>query len=322
MKICFITPNNFSGKVPRNFKNCRTEYAWMIALDAPNVPIYNLVNPPTYSNTPPEYDLGIFILPKKLDGIHWLNILANANQFCKKVALMQEGPQWYYQDYPYTQQIEYVNFIQAMNVLLVHNKSDISYFKGMFKKPTFNLPSLMIEDGLRAENISAQPNGKPIIGGNFCSWYSGIDSYFVALNFQQPIAAPSMGRKIDHEEHIPNLQHLPYLEWLDWMKALSQFSYGVHLMRTHAAGTFALNCAYFGIPCIGYKGLDTQQTLHPALTVDVGDIDAANTLAIKLKTNKEFYNFCSTNARSNYRESYNETAWKLHWDSIYDKIKD
>ena len=39
------------------------------------------------------------------------------------------------------------------------------------------------------------------------------------------------------------------------------------MMRTHAAGTFALNCSYLGIPCIGYKGLDTQSTLHPDLSL-------------------------------------------------------
>ena len=45
-------------------------------------------------------------------------------------------------------------------------------------------------------------------------------------------------------------------------------------MRTHAAGTFALNCAYLGIPCIGYSGLDTQRLCHPDLSIKMADIKA------------------------------------------------
>ena len=44
-------------------------------------------------------------------------------------------------------------------------------------------------------------------------------------------------------------------------------------MRTHAAGTFAMNCGFHGIPCVGYNGLDTQEILHPPTTVDIGDLD-------------------------------------------------
>lgn len=317
MKICFITPNNFLGKIPRDHKNCRTEYAWMIALDANNVPIENLI----HSSVVQTYDLGIVILPKNLDNLPLSSLLSQSKKLCKQLAVMQEGPQWYFQDYKYIDQINYINFVNEMDFLLTHNVSDISYFKGIFKKPTFNLPSLMIEDILK--NIAApnQKNGQPIIGGNFCSWYSGLDSYFVASNFKKPIFVPSMGRRIQHEEHFPNLQHLPYMEWYDWMVALKEFSYGIHLMRTHAAGTFALNCAYWGIPCIGYKGLDTQEKLHPHLTVDIGNIEKANDLAIKLRDDKHFYNFSSECAVDNYSVYYKESVWLQHWNSIYEQIK-
>ena len=35
-----------------------------------------------------------------------------------------------------------------------------------------------------------------------------------------------------------------------------------------------MNCGFHGIPCIGYKGLDTQQILHPNTTIEVGDIES------------------------------------------------
>ena len=74
-------------------------------------------------------------------------------------------------------------------------------------------------------------------------------------------------------------------------------------MPPHAAGTFALNCAYWGIPCIGYKGSDTQTELHPFLSVDAGDIHSASKLAEKLKTDEDFYTHCSKQTILLYKNS-------------------
>ncbi len=77
-------------------------------------------------------------------------------------------------------------------------------------------------------------------------------------------------------------------------------------MRTHAAGTFALNCAYLGIPCIGYKGLDTQEICHPDLTVELGDLSSARKIATKLRNDEEFYLYCASKCKSLYEEKYKE----------------
>ena len=317
MKICFITPNSHVGTVPRKFDNLRTEFAWQVALDAVHYPIDDLVSEKT--NAADNYDLGIIILPKKLEIVNTEKLLHLAKYMCKKLTVMQEGPAWYFQDYDYTNQVNYLNFLGEMDFLLVHNNSDIPYFKGIFKKPTFTLPSLMIEDGIK--DIVRQDAGNTIIGGNFCSWYSGIDSYFVAQTFQKPIYAPSMGRKISNENNFTGLTHLPFMWWKNWMVWLSKFHMGIHLMRTHAAGTFALNCAYFGIPCIGYVGLDTQQTLFPDLSVPIGDIEWAINLATRLKNDDEFYNYVSLKALDLYQIYYTEEVFKKHWAKIYDGIK-
>ena len=44
MKVVFFSESQVSGKVPRDFPNARTEYAWMIALDAPHYNINNIPN--------------------------------------------------------------------------------------------------------------------------------------------------------------------------------------------------------------------------------------------------------------------------------------
>ena len=314
MNICFISQNGHIGKIPRNFANCRTEFSWQIALNADHLSFEHICK-----NKVPTYDLAIVILPKKLEIIDTNLVLDVCKSIGKKVAVMQEGPAWYYQDYKYVDQVNYINFLSEMDFLLVHNKSDISYFKGIFKKPTFNLQSLMIEDVVK--NVSRENNGMPIIGGNFCSWYGGVDSYFVAQNFNKPIFIPSMGRKIENEDQFPSLHHLPYMMWNEWIKTLANFNVGIHLMRTHAAGTFALNCSYLGIPCIGYKGLDTQETLHPELSVNIGDIEKANQLAIKLKEDKSFYNHCSEASKDLYQIYYTEEKWLSNWNRIYEQIK-
>jgi hypothetical protein len=82
-------------------------------------------------------------------------------------------------------------------------------------------------------------------------------------------------------------------------------------MRTHAAGTFALNCSYLGIPCVGYKGLDTQRLLHPLLSVNDGDLGKARTLLSKLENDKEFYTLCSNSTKELYQKLYHESNFKI-----------
>ncbi len=80
-------------------------------------------------------------------------------------------------------------------------------------------------------------------------------------------------------------------------------------MPTVAAGTFALNCAYFGIPCIGNQDVDTQLLCHPSLSVAVNDLEGARELAIRLRDDKEFYNECSEMAKANYEACFSQEVW-------------
>ena len=226
---------------------------------------------------------------------------------------MQEGPHWYFQDYTLDQQIWFYNTLMEMNFLFVHNQIDKNYFEGLTGKECRVLPSLMIEDTLK--DIPKTVGNGVMIGGNFCHWYGGFDSYMVASEFEEQIYIPSMGRKIEDEEQMENLQHLPYMNWMNWIAELSKRKYGVHLMRTHAAGTFALNCAYLGIPCIGYEGLDTQEKCHPDCTVKIGDIIHAKQIAKKLRKDEKFYLYCSNNAKENYKKYYHE-------DQFYNSFKE
>jgi hypothetical protein len=297
MKIAFFTEMEFNGKIPRTHKNMRTEFAWMVALNATH---YNLKTIPKEN-----YDLGIVIFPKKFNNHFSIDRIRKS---CKQVALMQEGPNWYWQDYELPQQVYYYNTLMQADYVFVHNETDKKYFQGLLNNidSVHVMPSLMIEDSI--SNIDYINRSNVIIGGNFVSWYGGFDSYITAQKFQnEKIYAPSMGRKQEAEDQLIN--HLPYMNWVSWINSLNTFKYGIHLMRTHAAGTFALNCAYLGIPCIGYAGLDTQEKCHPELTVNLSDLEHANHLAEKLYIDEKFYQHCSITAKENYNKYYHENIF-------------
>jgi hypothetical protein len=296
MRIAFFTEMGFQGKVSRTHDNMRTEFAWMVALDADHYNIQSLPNT--------QYDLGIVIIPKKNPDFD-INVL---KQYCSKVAVMQEGPNWYWQDYDLPKQIWYFNTLSSADIIFTHNEIDRKYYKGLINHPDVRvMQSLMIEDAVGELNVEERKG--VIIGGNFVSWYGGFDSFIIAQELENgTVYAPSMGRRQSGEEEL--LTHLPYQNWKEWIHSLNKFKYGIHLMRTHAAGTFALNCAYLGIPCIGYKGLDTQETLHPDLTVEVGDLESARKIAENLRTNEKDYLYFANKARELYEMNYTEKIFK------------
>lgn len=251
-----------------------------------------------------NYDLGITIIPKNNPQFD----LKRLKQYCGKVAVMQEGPHWYFQDYNLNDQINYFNALTSADIIFVHNKADKIYYRGLTgHKDVRVMRSLMIEEAIGETKIVNRKG--VIIGGNFVNWYGGFDSYMVANSQFDVVSAPTMGRKQEGEEQLLTL--LPYMNWKEWIHKLNEFKIGVHLMRTHAAGTFALNCAYLGIPCIGYKGLDTQELCHPELTVNVGDLGHAKELIKELNNNSEFYSECSKQAKDYYSIYYHENNFKI-----------
>tara|TARA_R110002126_G_scaffold23356_2_gene81988 strand:- start:2202 stop:3122 length:921 start_codon:yes stop_codon:yes gene_type:complete len=306
MKIAFFTEMDFTGKIPRTHENMRTEFAWMVALNADHYNINSLPSKP--------YDLGIVIIPKKNPNFD----LQKLKTICSKVAVMQEGPHWYFQDYPLEKQIWYYNTLIESDIIFTHNESDKIYYQGLTEhKDVRVMKSLMIEDAVgKLDDVKRKG---VIIGGNFVNWYGGFDSFIVAQEIENIIYAPSMGRKQPGEEQFVN--HLPYMNWKQWIHKLNEFEIGVHLMRTHAAGTFSLNCAYLGIPCIGYEGLDTQEKCHPDLTVKLGDLKKAKELIKKLRDDKEFYLSCSNKSKNNYKQYFKEEIYKVEWEKIIKTVK-
>lgn len=312
-KVAFFTEGQYTGKIPRSHPNKRTDITWQIALDATH---YNLDNIPSMISFE-RYDIGIIIIPKnnpKIVAKRWDEI----KDICTQVAIMQEGPNWYWQDYNVETQGIFFDILRNADFLLCHNNIDAYYYKGLLARDDVYVMQTLMIPTLELD-MSIERTGC-MIGGTLCSWYGGFDSMSIASEFECGIYAPSMGRKKENEEQLTSINYLPYMNWDNWIKELNKRKYAVHLMRTFAAGTFSLNCAYLGIPCIGYKGINTQHDCHPSLSVDDGDLYAARELANKLKTNEAFYLKCSDECKEIYEYMYSEDVFVISLENIFDVI--
>lgn len=325
MRTAFLTEMGFVGKIPENHPNMRTEYAWMSALNADHYNVHQY-------ETVKGYDAVFIIFPKaivKLNAvgseltykgsdkdisIYAKPIVETLKKNNTNVCNVQEGPSWFFNEYDMVTQFNFYNQLSECDVLFAHNEYDTHFYKGLFPQTKVDIiPTKMIahKDVCPPYGI---PENKSIIGGNFCHWYGGFQSYITATEFGCPIFVPASHCKRNGEEQVPGLTHLPWVMWNEWMKQLSTFKYAVNLMPTIAAGTFSMNCAYFGIPCIGNKDVDTQQTMFPELSVDVNDVHQARFLAIQLREDKSFYEHVSYYSKNKLKNSYHldTEKWLLH----------
>ena len=317
MRIAFLTEMGFNGTIPSTHNNMRTEFAWMNALNAVHYPLANY-------DSVKKYDVVFIIFPKgktylNSEGSTLVNGINPVSKYLEKpiveilkesnskVYYIQEGPHWWWNDYEVIDQIQFYNFLSLTDGIFAHNLSDSQYYRGLFwNKKVEVIHSLMIEDFIK--DIQPITEDKVLIGGNFSRWYGGFESYMVASEFGLPIWGQESHSKRLNEGGIGNLSHFPRMNWNDWMVEVSKFKYGVHLMPTVAAGTFSLNCAYFGIPVIGNEKVDTQRLLHPNLSVDVSDIESAMIMVEMLK-DPIFYKKKSEEAKDNYHTYYTKEVW-------------
>ena len=82
MKVLWLSESGHVGKVPRNWPNMRTEYAWQHASGGHHENIMNV------HNIDEQFDIGIVILPKREDIIKHLSdyqLLEKMRSVCKKV---------------------------------------------------------------------------------------------------------------------------------------------------------------------------------------------------------------------------------------------
>ena len=308
MKIAFFTEGNYISKIPRHHTNMRTDQAWICALDATHYPVIQLPSE--------HFDIGIVIIPKEKNRDYLANnnypLITNLKKICDKVLIMQESTHWDWMEDSIRTMCWFYNQLLEADALLCHNEIDIKYYKGITNKPCYILPTLMIEDSIKISDVKED---SVFVAGNWHQTYRGFDAWTIGREFDLPMYGFKSGKLKPGEDNITGINYLPWMDWSKFMFELSKCKYGVQTYET-SAGQFPLNCAYLGIPCIGYNQVDTQRLLHPELSVEVGDVYSARKLVNRLKNDKAFYDRCSLLIKKLYNELYSESVFLNNWNKI------
>ena len=311
MKIAFFTEGGYTGKIPRNI-TMRTDQAWICVLNAVHHCVFKL------NEVNQKYDIGVVIIPKEKNREHLVKqqypLIDNIRNYCDKVIIMQEGCHWYWMEDPVDTMVWFYNQLLKADLLLCHNDADVQYYQGITDIKSFVLPTLMIEDIVK----TAPQEDRVFVAGNWHLTYRGFDAWVISNEFDMPKYGFKAG-KYKEGEDINGINYLPWMQWDQFMLELSKCKYGIQTYQS-SAGQFPLNCAYLGIPCIGYNDVNTQKDLFPDLSVKRGDILHARRLANNLQKNKEFYNRVSIKAKELYNELYKEDKFLEKWNKIIKEL--
>ena len=316
-----ITEMGFEGKIPPNYENMRVLEAQIVALNAYHLPLIKVLQ----ENK--EYDGDVLVvLPKgnfKVDrgAGHkdlwiWLyenhfNTIKEIKEKFNNVYFYQDGVLGWWNMCEKRAQVWWYNNLLECDKIYCPNFGDIPYYKVLFPNKQIGVVrSIMLDTPLNKLKFHTQKD-KTILVGPFTYEYFGLHNTIISKVFNNPVDIPPMGSgkmPIDSYDMASNLEvnYLNYMNWAEWMHNLSQYKYGLYMMRAWGAASFSLNCAYFGIPCIGNNRADTQKLLFPELSFDVYDIDSAQKAAKKLKTDKEFYNKCSEYSKQIFKEEFSQ----------------
>ena len=321
MKIAFFTQGSYT-KTPSRKDPIRTDQSWVCVLNATHHPIPLII----LEGCKEHYDIGIVIVPKTTggntgagkdpfdrEGLTENNypLIKTIKKLCDKVLVMQESTHWDWQEDPAEVMIWYYNQLMEADGILCHNDIDVPYYKGITNKPSFILPTLMIEDNVKTSEVKED---RVFVAGNWHTTYRGFDAWVIGQEFDLPMYGFKSG-KFKQNEELNGINYLPWMNWFEFMFELSKCKYGVQTYQA-SAGQFPLNCAYLGIPCIGYNDVNTQRDLFPNLSVDRGDIVAARKLANELQTNKDFYKQSVKIGKFNYDQWYKEEKFLENWNNI------
>jgi len=298
------------GKLDPMGLNNRTVESWILAMDCPNLPIWNVIKEDT------TYDMIAYVvIPKGIEQSKYLvsehpDLMQNLKSKFSKVYVIQEGEIGYYSHRSVTEQVWWYSQLYYCDRLYVHNEYDTKYFKGLFPDLDIRVIRTMMSTSALDENKFLPKEERAIICGPMTFDYLGFHQAIIAQELGCPIDIPPMGRdRMPKDSYdmaaASGVNYLEYNIWTDWMYNLSKYKYAYMMSLGTAAGSFALNCGYLGIPCIGDERADTQKLLFPELSVDIYDIEKGRNLTKKLRDDKDFYSDTVKHANDIYIKEFN-----------------
>ena len=313
MNIKYSTSEmGFEGYFPVNYPNLRVLETQLLYLEAYHLPIQKIFNDGKTYKGSILYNIGKggFEKPYISDLYHnYHNVVSLLQEKFDGVYIYQDGEIGWWNQVDTRLQAWWCNQLRAANGILVPNSTDIPFYKGLFPDKDIKvIRSVMTDEGLDKTKFKPQEN-RTIVTGPLTREYNGFSQVLIAHNADMPIDIPPMGESRmpkDSWEMAPNLgiNYLKYMSWTEWMYNLSRYKIGYMMSSATASGSFALNCAYLGIPCIGDKRADTQSILFPDLAIDVFDNKKAFDLTLKLKKDLDFYIEVSNKAKRLYKKEF------------------
>jgi hypothetical protein len=303
----FVTELPFNGKIETN--NLRTLETWIKVLDAFHINIQSILN----SNDSFGGNCWLLI-PKGKEILKFLtstnkDLITHLKNKFDNVYCIHEGEIGRWNTFDVKTQIWLYNQFQRSDKIYVSNLEDVKYIKGMFKNKKIGIMrTIMIDDYLDKSKFSLKED-RSIISGPLTEEYWGLSQIIVAKNFECKIDIPPMGQtRMPHDsyqmQNALGVEYINYMSWDDWMYNLSKYKYSVMMMYAVAAGSFALNCAYHSIPCVGDRRADTQRILFPDISVDYYDVQKGSEFAKKLKMDSSFYQEVSEKSKAILLENF------------------
>ena len=313
MNIKYSTSEmGFEGYFPANYPNLRVLETQLLYLEAYHLPIQKILTEGKTYKGSLLYNIGKggFEKPYISDLYHnYHNVVNLLQEKFEGVYIYQDGEIGWWNQVDTRLQAWWYNQLRAANGILVPNSTDIPFYKGLFPDKEIKvIRSVMTDEGLDKTKFKPQEN-RTIVTGPLTREYNGFSQLLLAHNLDMPVDIPPMGESRmpkDSWEMANNLgvNYLQYMSWAEWMYNLSRYKVGYMMSAATASGSFALNCAYLGIPCIGDKRADTQSILFPDLAVDVFDNQKALELTFKLKNDLDFYIEVSNKAKRLYKKEF------------------
>ncbi len=313
MNIKYSTSEmGFEGFFPVNYPHLRVLETQLLFLKAYHLPINKILTENKIYEGDLLYNIGKGDFEKpyiqSLYQNHH-NTVSKLKQKFKKVYIYQDGEIGWWNQVDTRLQAWWYNQLQVADGVFVPNSTDVNFYKGLFPHLDVRvIRSVMTDEGLDKSKFLPKEN-KVIINGPMTLEYNGFSQIILAHNTGMPIDIPPMGESRmpkDSWDMADNLgvNYLKYMSWTEWMYNLNRYKIGYMLVPAVASGSFALNCAYLGIPCIGDKRADTQRILFPDLAIDVFDNQKALELTLKLKNDLAFYNEVSMKAKTLYNKEF------------------
>ena len=313
MNIKYSTSEmGFEGYFPINYPNLRVLETQLIYLEAYHLPLQKIITEGKTYKGSLLYNIGKgdFEKPYISDLYHnHHNIVSKLKEKFEKVYIYQDGEIGWWNQVDTRLQAWWYNQLISSDGILVPNSTDVSFYKGIFPNKKIKvIRSVMTDEGLDKTKFKPKED-RTIVTGPLTREYNGFSQLLLAHNLDMPVDIPPMGESRmpkDSWEMADNLgvNYLEYMTWAEWMYNLSKYKIGYMMSAATASGSFALNCAYLGIPCIGDKRADTQSILFPDLAVDVFDNEKALELTFKLKNDLDFYIEVSNKAKRLYKQEF------------------